>query len=292
MKRKIYIVLIILFILSIQAQASNIKPPGLLEVDFSSVRADETVQRIQSFSIPVNMTGPRGVSIETPGLTNYQNNQKIPFQRLTLLLNNTSVVMDTSPLTFDFTGGFNNKQFDLKLDLELTPNDQPGIYQGVIQFRFWKTDQNQVKWSEPIQVMLKVRIEPWFRLKTDSVYFKLQPDTVRNNKDLQNTEPLRIQIASNTNWQLGISLLFDKTPVNNKEIAFMVKVENGLTQYQSAGQISITAQDGEKVIATGPATARNKTYWCEIPVDLYLNNYSKYPAGLYNFTVTFTGEIL
>jgi hypothetical protein len=290
MKQKFFWSFIALFILSWNGYAAPGKP-DLPEVDFGSVQASEPVHRIiRSCSVPVKIAKPAGVAVAFPGLVNYQNNGRIPLERLSLIINSKVTIMTASLLSINFNEEISKQQIGIKFGLDLEPIDLPGIYQGVIQFRFWGVNQDRIQWSEPIRLTLTVRVASWVRLKTDDTYIKFQPDMVRNRKNLKIREPLRIQIAANTDWRLSISIASANAQLNGNMPLFF-KADDHCKQYQGSGQISITARDGKKGIASGPATVSGKNYWCEVPVDVYLGDYPDYPAGFYYFTVNFFSEL-
>ena len=287
MSRKVSISFFIFFFLCCNIYAASTKPPELLEVDFGSVTAMKTVHQAQSFSLPVNALEPVGVEIATSGLINYQNNERIPVERINLSFKSQTVVMSSEPLSVNLDGLSINKKFEINFDLDLEPVDRPGVYQGMIQFRFWEIKQNQKKWYDPIQVSLKVQVESWITIDTDAHDITLAPGIIRSNRRLERNGPVLIQVASNTNWQLSSSI----TTNNPESVSILEKVDDSSKQFQGIGQISISLEDGYKLIATGPATVKDESFTCIVPVDIFVTDYSRYRAGKCHFKVHFLAEI-
>lgn len=287
----LFIILVLILVLNSTGAAAKITLPDLLAVDFGAVTASEPVQQLQSLSILSEIAQPDGVSIETWGLVNYQNKERIPPERITLSFNNKTVPLTATPLIVDLNG-VTNQQFSIQFALDLEPVDQPGRYQGVIQFRFREMQQNQPQWSGPIPVTLTVQVEPWIRLQTDATSLKLGPDIDLNNKNLANTEPLAVQLASNSNWQLSLNITFITKPAPNQAIPLLITTGDGSKQFQGTGPIQLTASDGPKVIASGSATVSNQSYWCDIPLNVKLVDYPNYSTSLYYFNVNFFGKVV
>ncbi|HEX3047576.1 MAG TPA: hypothetical protein VHY08_22685, partial [Bacillota bacterium] len=272
--------------------------------DWGSIQVIEPAHKVQSLALPVQPLETAGVLVETSGLVNAQNNQRIAPERMTVILNNQPAPLikahlTMTPVILNLGETPTNGPIDAKFDLELRPGDGPGSYEGVVQFRFWAPDSQQPDgkvWSEPVKITMKVKLEAWIRLKTTTTSIRLEPDPLPNNQNLKIGTSMLIQVAANSNWRLGLKLT--RAPANGvnqqlkKPLQFLVTVADS-KQYQGAGSSGIFPADGPIIIAAGPATTGSETtLWLDIPVTIRINDYSQYPAGLYDFTVSFVGEIL
>lgn len=265
----------------------NNKGSAAEEVDFGSVAASQVFVVARNTVVTIPGTS-RGVSIKVSnGLTNRQNGQKLPKERINLLWGSQTVPLNQSQTSLDFLETSSAAMVNLKL--ELHPIDSPGCYTGEILLQFWKPDPEnprQHQWvSQITAIPIKVNIEAWVNLEINAPFVKLEPITSDANRCLQNLEPVTLRLASNADWIVYLKI--DGTVIPGP---LSIKTKTPSQDYRGIDQM-VTSPRGRKPLATGTATVTETQYWREIRVDLSINNFIKYPAGKYRFKIYFTGEI-
>jgi hypothetical protein len=99
--------------------------------------------------------------------------------------------------------------------------------------------------------------------------------------------PLTIRVASNTQWVLSANLVQDtKTPL---WIQLSRWREYDIQNLIRWGEL---LEMGKKPLAAGNATvSRSESYWTELSMAVYIEDFIKYPAGEGLFQIRFLLEI-
>lgn len=287
-KKLLYqIITFILLLITIKATAIAYET-----VDFGSTTAKQIIVVARNLKVAVPESDC-GLFIEANfGLMDNNNHNKIPKERMTLLWGNKMIPLNQSQIFIDSKDLSQIAVINLKLNLELRPIDQPGLYVGEILLKLWKPNlenPSRKEWlSLPsISIPIKVSVEAWINLQTDSLFVKLESLSFSGHRNLENTESLTLKVASNTNWIVYLELFETDATI----FPIMVKTSGSTRNYRGIDQISISPFQGRKMVATGIATVNETQYWCQIPVRVSINDFTKYPAGIYKLKLHFTGEI-
>ena len=224
-----------------------------------------------------NMVVERNLSIKTsPGenwikvsfdsaLTN-RDGGYISINRLTLSINDRNFKLDRGSFEIDSKAlSFDNKLF-LNFSLNLTPGDCPGKYQGMV------TIETPMK---KIAFQLEIEVQPWVRLETDQSLIRLDQVTKEDFK-VCSSVPLIIRLASNAKWVLSVNL------GENGKVPFQLRLE----QQRKNNEVQYLFEPGgrlgrdKKPLAVGDSTVRHSgSYWTEIELAVYIDDFYKYPAG-------------
>jgi hypothetical protein len=246
------------------------------KIDFGKARPVESLILNRNLSVKTN-SEEDWVKVEFDSSLSNQNGEYIPINRISLDLNNRHFQLDKGPFKIDSKKILFTDKLLFIFSLNLTPADHPGIYQGSIRIH------TSLK---TITFQLEVEVQPWVRMETDQRLINLNQVTKEDVK-LQSPMPLTIRVASNTQWVLSANLVQDtKTPL---WIQLSRWREYDIQNLIRWGEL---LEMGKKPLAAGNATvSRSESYWTELSMAVYIEDFIKYPAGEGLFQIRFLLEI-
>lgn len=202
-------------------------------------------------------------------ISNSNKDYVLPVGRFRVKYKEDWLTIDTEPVRLEL-----KDKFQLTFSLTLLPYDFPGNYQSILHLK--KIRENGQTEKELLNINLKIK--PWVKIK-----FK-QKSIILNHleygsKELTNFIPGVIKIASNQTWNL-----FGRADnINNPENIVINILEND--SYQVLQQ-SIKLTDDFKTVVIGERTT-GKGYWVELPFVITITDFTRIPAGKFNFPVIF-----
>lgn len=246
------------------------------KVDFGKARPVENLTLNRNLSVKTN-PGEDWIKVDFDSSLRNKNGEYLPINRLNLSINDRHFQLDKGPFEINLKqDSFTDKLF-LIFSLNLTPADRPGKYQGSIGI------QTPLK---KITFQLEVEVEPWVRMEADQRMINIS-QVAKEDFILQSPMPLTIRVASNTDWVLSANLLQnDKAPICLKLTRWQEKDIQNL--FRSGERL----ETEKKALAAGSATVnRSETYWAELSMTVYIEDFIKYPAGERLFQLRFLLEI-
>lgn len=246
------------------------------KVDFGKARPVESLTLNRNLSVKTNPEED-WIKVEFDSSLGNQNGEYLPINRLNLSVNDRDFQLDKGPFEINLKqDSFTDKLF-LIFSLNLTPADRPGNYHGSIRI------QTPLK---KIIFQLEVQVEPWVRMEADQRRINISQATKEDFK-LQTSAPLTIRVASNTDWVLSANLLQNnKPPIRLKMTRWQ---ENNIQNLFRSGE---RLETEKKALAAGNATVnRSESYWAELSMTVYIEDFIKYPAGEHLFQFRFLLEI-
>lgn len=246
------------------------------KIDFGKARPVESLTLNRNLSVKTS-SEEDWVKVEFDSYLSNQNGDYIPNHRVTLDINDRHFQLDKGPFEINSKKVSFTEKLLLIFSLNLTPADRPGIYQGSIRF------QTPLK---KITFQLEVEVQPWVRMETDQRLINLNQVTKEDVK-LQSPMPLTIRVASNAQWVLSANLVKDtKTPL---WISLSRWRENDIQSLIRSGEF---LEMKKKPLAAGNGTvSRSESYWVELSIVVYIEDFIKYPAGECLFQLRFLLEI-
>ncbi len=246
------------------------------KINFGKARPIESLIIDRNLSIKTN-PGEDLIKVDFSSYLDNQKGEHIHFNRLKLAINDRIFDLDKGPFEVEPKTFSPDDKLFLTFSLNLTPSDYPGSYQGSITFQ---TSHKKITFQ------LEVEVQPWVRMETDQKLIGLEQVTKEDLK-LFSPIPLTIRVASNTNWVLSVNLARDiKVPI---QLKLGQQQHNDIQSFfQSGGSLEI----GKKPLAAGNSTVRScDSYWLELPIAVFIDEFYKYPAGKQLFQIRFLLEL-
>lgn len=247
------------------------------KIDFGKAQPVEMITIERNLSVKTNQGENRFRVNFEPYLAN-QKGEHIPINRLELSINDRRFELDHGAFEIDAeTLSINDKLF-LTFSLSLVPADRPGLYQGMMTI---ETPQKKINFQ------LEVQVQPWVRLETDERSINVN-QVFKEDLKVKSPTPFTIRVASNTNWVLSANL----------EKESKVPLQLKLGRYSGGNDIQNLFLPGGRLeteksaLATGAATVKpSESYWSELSFDIFIDDFSKYPAGGRLFKIRFLLEL-
>lgn len=235
------------------------------KVNFGKARPIENMVVERNLSIKTS-PGENWVKVGFDSALNNRDGDHISINRLTLSINDRNFQLDRGPFEVDSKAvSFEDKLF-LNFSLNLTPGDCPGNYQGTVII---ETSMKKVAFQ------LEVEVQPWVRLETDQTLIRLDQVNKEDFK-VRSSVPLTIRLASNAKWVLSVNL------GENSNIPFQLRLEQqrGIAEIQYLFEPGGRLGKEKRVLAVGNSTVRrSESYWAEVHLAVYIDDFYKYPAG-------------
>lgn len=244
------------------------------QIDFGKARPIESLVLDRNLSIKTN-PGENRIKIDFDSVLSNHNGDHISISRLNLSINDRLFELDHSPIEVD--SRTDGKLF-LTFSLKLTPADRPGNYQGMVTF------ETPLK---KISFQLKVEVQPWVRMETDQRLIRMDQVT-KDEFKVQSSIPLTIRLASNAKWVLSVNA------AQKSKIPLHLKLERhrGNNAIQDLFQSGGSLETDKKALAAGiPTVSPSESYWSEIDLLVYIDDFIKYPAGERQFQLRFLLEL-
>lgn len=234
-------------------------------INFGKARPIENMVVERNLSIKTS-PGEDWVKVSFDSALDNRDGDHISTNRLTLSINDRNFKLDRGPFEVDLKAlSFDDKLF-LNFSLKLTPGDSPGNYQGIV------TIETPIK---KIAFQLEVEVQPWVRLETDRTLIRLDQVNKEDFK-VSSSVPLTIRLASNAKWVLSVNL------GENSKIPFQLRLEQqrGIAEVQYLFEPGGRLGKERRVLAVGNSTVRRReSYWAEVDLVVYIDDFYKYPAG-------------
>lgn len=264
--------LLLVFLTLPTAFAQTSKP---LVVDFGSIAPVNKMSRSLPFTLPVATT--QAVRFEVSALSAAKTGNQIPAERLTF--------------TVDTATKISGELAVFQLTIQLLPSDPPGEYEGLI----YAVDPD-AKATQPLPLLVKVRVLPWIRLEPANSYPLLTiaelPFSTENY--LSARIPVKLLLASNAPWRLSLRVE-NETPFNAPP--FPLRIGIGKTLKAEDFKERILPSDDYLPVAFGAPTvvgdgSTPTNYWTELYFSASIANWRHYPTGNYDFSLVLTAETL
>lgn len=258
------------------AKHNLVRAEYMYKIDFGKARPVERLTLTRNLSVKTN-PGEDWVKVEFDSSLSNQNGDYLPINRVNLAINDRHFELDGGPFEINSKKISSMDKLFLTFNLTLNPADRPGIYQGSIRIQTL---------SEKITFHLEVEVQPWVRMEADQRLININQVTKEDLK-LQSPVPLTIRVASNTSWVLSANLAKDnKVPLRLQPVR---RRENDIQNLFRSGE---RLETGKKALAAGNATVnRFESYWAEVSMIVYIDDFIKYPAGERLFQLRFLLEI-
>ncbi|HYH02851.1 MAG TPA: hypothetical protein VEC37_07100 [Bacillota bacterium] len=285
--KKFYLCLMCFAILFLAFMPHAVALDYPITVNYGKVQPDQTtaLNRILPFSF--NAEKADGLLVEIAGLTGANVRQSLPAKRMMLSVGDQSYQLTNLPLAIIFTERQKTaRTLNFTLTLELLPSDLPDKYTGNLIIRPWSDTPQGKKWNNTVTAQLTVEVKPWIKLLCDTTVLNLET-TYYSSRSMQNEQPLRIKIASNTQWMLYCQLNLAATeliPVFSVASIPSTGVQtfNGVTGFSN----------NRKSLAAGRTTTADGKYWCDLLLTVEIKNVMNYPAKEYLIPLHFGAEFL
>lgn len=256
-----------------------------ISVNYGKIQPEKETALNQILPFSLNTAQADGILVETSGLTGANSRQILPSNRMKLSVGDQSYSIANSSLKIVFEEHQKTKTtLNFTLSLELLPSDLPDNYSGLLIIRPWLDTPQGRKWNNTITAQLTVAVQPWIKLLCDQTAITLET-THYSNRSIQNEQPLRIKVASNTDWLLYCCL--------KSSVTELIPVIN-VSDPASAGVQTFNPLTGfsnnRKNLAVGRMTTANDKYWCDLLLTLEIKNVINYPTGKYQIPLQFGVE--
>ena len=244
------------------------------KIDFGKARPVESLVLDRNLSIKTN-PGENRIKVDFDSALSNHNGDHISINRLNLSINDRNFELDRGP--FEVDSQTDDKLF-LTFSLKLTPADHPGDYQGTVSI------ETPLK---KISFQLEVEVEPWVRMETDRFLIRMDQVTKEDFK-LRSAVPLTIRLASNTKWVLSVN----STQKSKVPLQLKLERQRGNNAIQDLFQSGGHLETDKKALAAGISTVSpSESYWSEIDLVVYIDDFNKYPAGEELFQLRFLLEL-
>lgn len=244
-------------------------------IDFGKAEPWEETMIERSLLIRSVSPDFNSITVETdPDLVN-ASGRKISAHRLKLAVNNQLFSLGDAPVKIKKTQLTPGNILNFQVKLILEPQDAPGIYQGNFMIRV-EGDNSR----DNLIVEMFVEVKPWVRMEANTTLLILD-QLGKEHSVLQNSKPLEINVASNTDWVLYVTLPKSATKLDDRKITIKALAASRI---QTEPEFVLSSKDGRRRLAIGTQTTV-RGYWDQIILAVMVKDLIKLPAGRYNFEI-------
>jgi hypothetical protein len=259
-----------------------------INLDYGKVKPIEAISLSRTIPAAIGVQKADGILVDFNPVLTGPEQRTLPSKRLKLFANRKLFQFTGTPLTIPFSDTVKNRNIiGLAFDLNVNPQDYPGKYEGKVIIRPWVEGPQGREWDHTITIRISVQIQPWVRIEALQNTVSLE-DASGSNSQIQNTQPLVLRIASNSNW-----ILFSGTDPESPQTVIQPEI---VIQPRGDPSIQITPVksagfNNRKNMASGGSTTAAGGYWLELNLMLIIGNFTKYVSGKHTIPLQFTVEL-